>query len=74
MRTFNIPKLERVIKHYKLKSKKQVDSLILFCMAQKTLKEAIEIAAKSLRVSLSKDTTISDIDLFIVALHKIIHQ
>lgn len=48
MRTFNIPKLERVIKHYKLKSKKQVDSLILFCMAQKTLKEAIEIAAKSL--------------------------
>ena len=48
MRTFNIPKLERVIKHYKLKSKKQVDSLILFCMAQETLKEAIEIAAKSL--------------------------
>ncbi len=33
-----------------------------------------EIAAKSLRVSLSKDTTISNIDLFSVALHKIIHQ
>ncbi len=33
-----------------------------------------EIAAKSLRVSLSKDTTISDIDLFIVGLHKIIHR
>jgi hypothetical protein len=48
MRTFNIPKLERVLKHYKLKSKKQIDGLILFCMAQKTLKEAIEIAAKSL--------------------------
>ena len=47
MRTFNIPKLERVIKHYKLKSKKQVDGLIEFCMAQKTLKEAIEVAAKS---------------------------
>jgi len=48
MRKYNIPKLERVIKHYKLKSKKQVDNLILFCMAQKTLKEAIEIAAKSM--------------------------
>jgi hypothetical protein len=47
MRTFNIPKLERIIKHYKLKSKKQVDSLILFSMAQKTLKEAIEVSAKS---------------------------
>jgi hypothetical protein len=47
MRTFNIPKLERIIKHYKLKSKKQIDSLILFCMAQKTLKEAIEVASKS---------------------------
>jgi vacuolar-type H+-ATPase subunit I/STV1 len=47
MRTFNIPKLERIIKHYKLKSKKQVDSLIRFSMAQKTLKEAIEVAAKS---------------------------
>jgi len=48
MKTFNIPKLERIIKHYKLKSKKQMDSLILFCMAQKTLKEAIEVAAKSM--------------------------
>ena len=48
MRTFNIPKLERVIKHYKLKSKQQIDGLILFCMAQKTLKEAIGIAAKSI--------------------------
>lgn len=47
MRTFNIPKLERVIKHYKLKSKKQIDGLIVFCMAQKTLKEAIEKAVKS---------------------------
>lgn len=47
MRTFNIPKLERIIKHYKLKSKKQIDSLILFSMAQKSLKEAIEVAAKS---------------------------
>ena len=47
MRTFNIPKLERIIKHYKLKSKKQIDSLILFSIAQKTLKEAIEVAAKS---------------------------
>ena len=47
MRTFNIPKLERIIKHYKLKSKKQIDSLILFTMAQKTLKEAIDIAANS---------------------------
>jgi hypothetical protein len=47
MRTFNIPKLERIIKHYKLKSKKQIDSLVFFCMAQKTLKEAIEVAAKS---------------------------
>lgn len=47
MRTYNIPKLERIIKHYKLKSKKQVDGLILFCMAQKTLKEAIEVAANS---------------------------
>ena len=47
MRTFNIPKLERVIKHYKLKSKKQLDGLIEFCMGQKTLKEAIEVAAKS---------------------------
>jgi hypothetical protein len=47
MRTFNIPKLERIIKHYKLKSKKQIDSLVLFCMAQKTLQEAIEVAAKS---------------------------
>lgn len=48
MRTFNIPKLERVIKHYKLKSKKQVDSLVLFCMAQKTLNEAIKVAAESI--------------------------
>jgi len=48
MRKYNIPKLERVIKHYKLKSKKQIDNLILFCMAAKTLKEAIEIAAKSM--------------------------
>ena len=48
MRTYNIPKLERVIKHYKLKSKKQLDGLVLFCMAQKTLKEVIEIAAKSI--------------------------
>lgn len=48
MRTFNIPKLERIIKHYKLKSRKQIDNLILFCMAQKTLKEAIEVAAKSI--------------------------
>lgn len=48
MRTFNIPKLERVIKHYKLKSKKQIDNLILVCMAQKTLKEAIESATKSI--------------------------
>ena len=47
MRTFNIPKLERIIKHYKLKSKRQIDSLILFCKAQKMLKEAIEVAAKS---------------------------
>ena len=48
MRTFNIPKLERVIKHYKLKSKKQIDGLILFCTAQKTLKEAIEVAVQSI--------------------------
>ena len=48
MKTFNIPKLERIIKHYKLKSRKQVDSLILFCMAQKTLKEAIKVATKSI--------------------------
>ena len=48
MRTYNIPKLERIIKHYKLKSKKQIDGLILFCMAQKTLKEAIEVAASSI--------------------------
>ena len=47
MRTYNIPKLERIIKHYKLKSKKQTDGLVLFCMAQKTLKEAIEVAANS---------------------------
>jgi hypothetical protein len=47
MRTYNIPKLERVIKHYKLKSKKQIDSLILFCTAQKSLKDVIDIAAKS---------------------------
>ncbi len=47
MRTYNIPKLERIIKHYKLKSKKQVDSLILFSMAQKTLRESIEVSAKS---------------------------
>ena len=47
IRTFNIPKLERIIKHYKLKSKKKTDSLILFSMTQKTLKAAIEIAAKS---------------------------
>lgn len=47
MRTFNIPKLERIIKHYKLKSKKQVDSLVLFCIAQKTLKDVIEVASKS---------------------------
>ena len=47
MRTFNIPKLERIIKHYKLKSKKQVDGLILFCLAQNSLKEVIEVAAKS---------------------------
>ena len=48
MKTFNIPKLERIIKHYKLKSRKQTDSLILFSMTQKTLKEAIEVAAKSI--------------------------
>ncbi len=48
MRTFNIPKLERIIKHYKLKSRKQIDGLVLLSMAQKTLKEAIEIAAKSM--------------------------
>ncbi len=48
MRTFNIPKLERIIKHYKLKSKRKIDSLILFCKAQKTLKDAIETAAKSI--------------------------
>ncbi len=48
MRTFNIPKLERVIKHYKLKSKRQVDGHILFCMSQKTLKDAIEVASKSI--------------------------
>ena len=48
MRTLNIPKLERIIKHYKLKSRKQIDSLILFCIAQKTLKEAIEVAVKSI--------------------------
>ena len=48
MKKFNIPKLERIIKHYKLKSRKQIDTLILFCMAQKTLKEAIEVAAKSI--------------------------
>jgi hypothetical protein len=47
MRTFNIPKLERIIKHYKLKSNKQVDSLVLFCLAQKTLIEAIQVAAES---------------------------
>jgi hypothetical protein len=47
MRTFNIPKLERIIKHYKLKSKRQIDSLILFTMTQKTLKDAIEVASKS---------------------------
>jgi hypothetical protein len=47
MRTFNIPKLERIIKHYKLKSKRQVDSLILFCMTQKSLEDAIDVAAKS---------------------------
>ena len=47
MRTFNIPKLERIIKHYKLKSKQQIDSLVLLSMAQKTLKDAIEVAAKS---------------------------
>jgi hypothetical protein len=48
MRTYNIPKLERIIKHYKLKSRKPIDSLILFCKAQKTLKEAIEVAGKSI--------------------------
>ena len=47
MRTFNIPKLERVIKHYKLKSRKQIDGLVLLSTAQKTLKDAIEVAAKS---------------------------
>ena len=47
MRTYNIPKLERIIKHYKLKSKRQVDSLILFTMSQKSLKEAIDVASKS---------------------------
>jgi hypothetical protein len=47
MRTFNIPKLERIIKHYKLKSKRQVDAHVLFCMSQKTLIEAIEAASKS---------------------------
>jgi hypothetical protein len=48
MRIFNIPKLERVIKHYKLKSRKQIDSHILFSMAQNTLKETIEVAASSI--------------------------
>jgi hypothetical protein len=48
MRTYNIPKLERIIKHYKLKSRKPIDSHILFCKAQKTLKDAIEVAAKSI--------------------------
>lgn len=33
-----------------------------------------EIAAKSLRVSLSKNTTASEIDLFLLSLRKIIHQ
>jgi hypothetical protein len=47
MRTFNIPKLERIIKHYKLKSKKQSDSLVSFCKSQKTIKDAIEVAAES---------------------------
>jgi hypothetical protein len=48
MRTFNIPKLERIIKHYKLKSKRQIDGHILFCMSQKTFKDTIEVAAKSI--------------------------
>ncbi len=48
MRTFNIPKLERIIKHYKLKSKRQVDSLILFTMDQKTLKDAINVSTNSI--------------------------
>jgi hypothetical protein len=48
MRTYNIPKLERIIKHYKLKSRKPIDSHILFCKAQKSLKEAIEVAGRSI--------------------------
>ncbi len=48
MRIYNIPKLERIIKHYKLKSRKPIDTHILFCKIQKTLNEAIEVAAKSI--------------------------
>ncbi len=47
MRTYNIPKLERIIDNYKKQKRKPVDYHVQFCLDQENLKDAIEAAARA---------------------------
>lgn len=48
MRTYNIPKLERIIKRYKLLRQKEPDKHLDNCVRQPNLKDAIFVAANAI--------------------------
>ena len=48
MPTYNIPKLEGIVANYKAKHRKQVDYHIVFCIAQSSLKDCINVAATAI--------------------------
>ncbi len=48
MPSYNIPKLEGIVTHYKTKHRKQVDYHVAFCIAQSSLKDCIGVAARAI--------------------------
>ena len=48
MQSYNIPKLEGIVAHYKAKHRKQVDYHVAFCIAQSSLKDCIGVAARAI--------------------------